>query len=278
MLDKTPARPMRVQPTPSIAIAIGLGYAVLFMVVQLISGVDYDEIGADSNSLIDGLVIPMVICTAAVVAAVTALGWWRPATFEVKRADIGPAKAIAPLMLLAVLLGINWGGLGDIGGEYLLWLGLGCLMVGFSEEMVYRGLALTGARSGWSELQAWLTASILFAVLHSVNAVLGQDIGPTIKQMGAAFVIGSIFYAVRRTTGTVIVGMALHAVFDFGVFTHSGDAGAATTAEPTFSTAGQGFAVALQVICLVLFVVSAKRLFATDRTAAAAAESTTLAV
>ncbi len=52
---------MRVQPTPSIAIAIGLGYAVLFMVVQLISGVDYDEIGADSNSLIDGLVVRMVI-------------------------------------------------------------------------------------------------------------------------------------------------------------------------------------------------------------------------
>ncbi len=65
---------MRVQPTPSIAIAIGLGYAVLFMVIQLISGVDYDEIGASSNSVIDGVVIPMAICTAVVVAAVAALG------------------------------------------------------------------------------------------------------------------------------------------------------------------------------------------------------------
>jgi membrane protease YdiL (CAAX protease family) len=258
---------MRIKPTPSIAIAIGLGYAGLFMVVQLISGVDYDEIGADSDSLFDGLVLPMMICTAVVVAAVTVLGWWRPATFEVERANVGPAKAIAPLMLLAVLLGINWGGLGDIGGEYLLWLGLGCLMVGFSEEMVYRGLVLTGARSGWSEMRAWLTSSILFGALHGVNAVLGQDIGPTISQMATAFVFGCIMYAARRATGTVIVGMALHAVFDFGLFTYSGDAAAATTAAPSMGTIGQGFAGAIQFICLVLFVVSAKRLFGTDTTA-----------
>jgi membrane protease YdiL (CAAX protease family) len=69
------------------------------------------------------------------------------ATFEVKRVNVGPAKAIAPLMLLAALLGINWGGLSDLRCDYLLWLGLGLLMVGFSEEMVYRGLVLTGARS-----------------------------------------------------------------------------------------------------------------------------------
>jgi hypothetical protein len=87
---------MRIKPTPSIAIAIGLGYAVLFMVVQLISGIDYDKIGDNSDSLLDGLVIPMVICTAVVVAAVAALGWWRPATFEVKRPNVGSAKAIAP--------------------------------------------------------------------------------------------------------------------------------------------------------------------------------------
>jgi membrane protease YdiL (CAAX protease family) len=262
---------MRIRPTPSLAIAVGLGYAVLFMVVQLILDVDYDEIGASSESVIDGVVIPMVICTAVVVAVVTALGWWRPATFEVERANVGPAKAIAPMMLFAVLLGINWGGLGDLGGEYLFWLGFGCLMVGFSEELVYRGLVLTGARSGWSEMRAWLTSSVLFGALHGVNAVLGQDIGTTIWQMGTAFVFGSVFYAVRRATGTVIVGMALHAAFDFGGFTHSGDVAASTTAGPTLS-GGQGIAAVFQGISIVLFVVTAKRLFATDTTAS---ESTT---
>jgi hypothetical protein len=111
------------------------------------------------------------------------------ATFEIERANVGPAKAIAPLMLLVVLLGINWGDFG--------------------------------------------------------------------------------------VTGTVIVGMALHAMWDFGTFTHSGDAGAATTAEPTLSKTGPGFAMALSVICVVLFIVSAKRLFATD---AAPSENTTPAV
>lgn len=164
-------------------------------------------------------------------------------------------------------------GLGDLSGEYLLLLDSGLLMVGFSEEMVGRGLALTGARSGGSEMRAWLTSLILFGALHGVNAVLGQDIGPTISQMGTAFIFGAIMYAVRGVTGTVIVGMAILAIFDFGVFTHSGDSGAATTAEPTMSTIGQGFAGAVQFTCLVLFVVSAKRLFVTT-----AAESRTSAV
>ncbi len=36
--------------------------------------------------------------------------------------------------------------------------------------------------------------------------------------MGFAFVLGSAFYLVRRITGLLIVGMVIHALWDFGTF------------------------------------------------------------
>ena len=68
-------------------------------------------------------------------------------------------------------------------------------MVGFSEEITYRGLAVVGFRGGYSEVHVWLFTSILFGLLHGVNFFLGQDAVPTLRQVIFAFVLGSVFYS-----------------------------------------------------------------------------------
>ena len=55
----------------------------------------------------------------------------------------------------------------------------------------------------------WLWSSVFFALLHSINFLLGQDLGPTITQLIATFVIGSAFYISRRATGLIVVPMVL---------------------------------------------------------------------
>ncbi len=144
----------------------------------------------------------------------TALGWWRPVLFELPDGPPRPPRwllVVPVLAFIAALLGIDYGNLGNMGGSMILWLALGTAMVGFSEETAYRGLAVVGFRGGYSEVKVWLFSSILFGLLHGANVVLGQGAGPTVRQIIFAFFIGSVFYAIRRISGTLIIPMVIHA-------------------------------------------------------------------
>jgi len=92
------------------------------------------------------------------------------------------------------------------------------LLVGFTEEMTARGLMLVALRSRLSEVWVWFLTSAAFGLMHFMNFFLGQDLVPTLQQVGSAFLIGTVFYILRRTTGTLIWAMVLHAVWDFSVF------------------------------------------------------------
>lgn len=92
------------------------------------------------------------------------------------------------------------------------------LLVGFTEEMATRGLLLVGLRSRLSEGWVWFVSSALFALMHLTNALAGQGLGLTLTQVGMAFLGGTVFYIVRRTTGTLIWAMVLHGLWDFSTF------------------------------------------------------------
>ena len=271
---------MRVKPRPSLAFAIGLGYAVLFLVLELIVNIDYDKIGESTHNVIRGVVIPVAIGSLVLAILTTVLGWWRPVLSEQPSDPPRPPRwmlVIPGLVLLIGLVGIPYGDLGDIGGSFLLWLAIGTLLVGFSEELVFRGLAVVGFRGGYSEVRVWLWSSILFGLLHGVNLVLGQGAVLTVRQVVTAFVLGSIFYAIRRTTGTIIVGMVLHGLWDFSTFANEKAAGAATDRSIDVGTAGVALGQSLLTFAaVVLFIVGAKRLFtkkAAGTTEPAAVES-----
>lgn len=54
--------------------------------------------------------------------------------------------------------------------------------------------------------------------MHLTNVLIGQDLAPTLQQVGAAFLGGTIFYILRRTTGTLIWAIVLHGRWDFSTF------------------------------------------------------------
>jgi membrane protease YdiL (CAAX protease family) len=91
-------------------------------------------------------------------------------------------------------------------------------LVGFTEELTTRGLLLTALRSKLGEGWVWFVSTALFALMHLMNAASGQDLLPTLQQVAFAFLGGTIFYIVRRTTGTLIWAMVLHGLWDFSTF------------------------------------------------------------
>ena len=257
----------RVKPTALIGFAIGLGYAVLFLVLEKFLGPSYTDIGKSADTVLRGIVVPLSICTVVTAGLTTWFGWWRPVLRE-KPLGVKWMWAIPIVLAVLVLIGIDWAQTSSLGAPYLLWLAVGTLLVGFNEEIVYRGLALVAFRGAYREVYVWLLASLLFGLLHGANVFLGQALVPTIQQIAFAFVLGSVFYVVRRVTGVLAVPMILHALWDFGSFSWVG-AFAVTKVGPA-ALAGANWAgllmavrLPLQLAVIILCLIGAKKLFST---------------
>jgi len=74
--------------------------------------------------------------------------------------------------------------------------------------MLARGILIVGGRdAGWSELVVVLVSCALFGLLHGINAFFGQSLQTTVQQIVFATVMGASFYAIRMSTGTLVVCM-----------------------------------------------------------------------
>jgi hypothetical protein len=248
---------LRVKPSALIGYGIAIGYVVLFTVLEKLIGPAYTEIGKTSGSILNGIVIPLAICGVVMAVLTTLLGWWRP-TLREKPLGVKWMWAIPVVLVLIVLSGVNYSQLGALGGTFLGWLAIGTLLVGFNEEITYRGLSVVAFRGAYNEVWVWLLTSLFFGLLHGANIVLGQDVVTTIRQIVFAFVLGSVFYVVRRVTGSLVFLMIIHALWDFGSFTWMGGL-EATNATSILVAARFPLLIAL----LVMSAIGAKRLFTT---------------
>jgi membrane protease YdiL (CAAX protease family) len=98
------------------------------------------------------------------------------------------------------------------------WL-LAGLFIGFAEEFLTRGIAVTLLRrAGHREWVVAVVSSLIFAGLHIGNAFGGQAIGATAFQVVYTFAFGICMYLALRVTGTIIAPILLHASTDPSIF------------------------------------------------------------
>lgn len=225
---------MKIQPRAAISVALLALYMAIVVILWSINDVDYETVGDTTSNIVNGIVVPVGIGSAFLAVAATWLGWWRPALIEENK--VGPRWAILlPVaMVVFVLLGISGIDFGSDNAKVLPVLALGTALVGFSEEFLTRGLMVVGFRGSVSEVWVWFLTSFLFGLLHGINVFFGQSLGATAFQMGFAFVLGSAFYLVRRITGLLVVGMVIHALWDFGAIGADATGGAAPVASSLF--------------------------------------------
>jgi membrane protease YdiL (CAAX protease family) len=239
---------VRVQPSVRIGIALAIGYAALFGVLFKISGVGYDDLSASAENVRNAVVIPLTIIAIVLIALTTFFGWWKPVLRDKKR--VTGWLIIVPIALVVITLaGMNYVGLSESDAELLLWIGIAVTLVGFSEELMFRGLIVVSFRSTMKESHVWLWSSVAFSLLHLTNVLLGQAIVPTATQMAVTFVLGSGLYIARRTTGLLVVPMIIHLVWDYSAFTAGG-----------YGLAGTLSMLALLVVVIAL-IVGRKHLF-----------------
>lgn len=121
----------------------------------------------------------------------------------------------------------------------MMFVFINTLIVGFSEEGMFRGVlyrALRGSQGIWT---AVLVSSVLFGSVHILNAFTTGHVLQSFVQAFNATLSGFVFVALLLRTGSIIVPMIYHALWDFGTFTLGNASSAVSTspaAEPSIYT------------------------------------------
>jgi membrane protease YdiL (CAAX protease family) len=130
------------------------------------------------------------------------------------------APVLVALPILGRVLDIDWGG--PTVSVVLFTLATG-LLIGYSEELLFRGVAVKMLRAGGHrEFSVALVSSLLFGMSHGINLFSGQEfkvVGPTMVYTVA---FGVLMYLTMRATGFIIFAMVLHALTDPTGFLASG--------------------------------------------------------
>lgn len=176
--------------------------------------------------------IPLPIAIGLALWFVWWSGWWRDVWRNTSTLRLEPRRRwliAIPVLLVALPLGqlpsVPWveRGLGTV-----LIVLVGTIMVGFGEEVVLRGILFVSLRERHGELVTLLVTSLLFGAAHVVGSVwAGVPPAAILFQVAALSMTGSLYYWVRRVTGRLWVGMAIHALTDFTLYLASGEASAA---------------------------------------------------
>ncbi len=127
---------MRIRPSALTAIAAILGYLVVVFVVWAATGLEYDEVGDTVGNVKKGIVLAVGLGAVYLVVVTSVLGWWKPAIHEPRKVGSGWMWLIPGLLVVGAALNLvatEWGEIDGV-ATYALWLTIGTLLVGFSEE------------------------------------------------------------------------------------------------------------------------------------------------
>ena len=235
---------MRLQPRWWIGVAIFLAYAGWVGAAWAYLDIDYASLGTQSN-LMRAVIVPLGIAALALSVFNALAGWW-PVTLREPRLHkpVFLSVLLIPMAGFIVfnLYGTAWAA---IGLAHTLVLAIAMLLVGFCEEMVTRGVLLVALRGSWSsEARVWLCSSVLFGLLHAINAFFGLG-AFALVQVVLAFCAGTGLYLLRRLTGRLEIAMVVHALWDFSSLAHG-------LASATAESGAMVFLVAIYGVSLVL--------------------------
>jgi hypothetical protein len=258
---------MRVQPRFHVGVVAVVVYAVLVVTAWGLLGVDYTTISSTTENVLRGIVVPVGAGAVFLAGYASWLGWWQPALRERERVAPRWTLVVPALMVVTASLTLVSAELSVLSAGHLAVLAVGTLLVGFSEELLTRGLLLVGFRGSVSEALSWFWTSFLFGLIHAVNLFFGQSALDTMQQVVSAFLFGSALYVTRMATGALVAAMLVHAFWDFASLSFTGSG-----AEATTLTAVGGI---LNYLTIVLALVSVVVILRARRRAAPSGSSTT---
>lgn len=126
-----------------------------------------------------------------------------------------PSFAVVGLMTIRFVPALAGGGLSPD-----QWLMIGTILavtvlVGFAEELAFRGILLRGALRGRSVRKAMLISAIGFSLLHAVNVLGGFAPSSVVVQLLLTLIWGLFFAPVALRLGSLWPLVLFHFLWDF---------------------------------------------------------------
>ena len=241
----------RIRPSVGVGIAVAVVYTIILSTIQQLSGIQYDEFFDSAHNTWHGPVLSLAVGSVLLLAFVAWARWdmlWRdPERLPMAR-WIWILLGTFTLCVVVRAVGIDYA---EIDTELLVAVLCLGVLVGFSEEILFRGIFLRCLRTGdRSEGAAALWTAVAFGLFHLPNVFLGTGL-TGLSQVVLAGLSGIALYYFRVAFGAIVVGMVMHGLFDVTTFLSS-DYGA------TWSTRT---VLPLQVLTWVLGGVVAIHLF-----------------
>ena len=229
--------------------------------------VDAENILATPASIFIGLALPILIGAIVLLCFIGSLGWFREIFGRQPIAGrwwmwIAVALLVIPIGLRVAAT--NWSEYSV--GVILTMLATG-LCIGIAEELITRGIAVNLLRrAGHGERTVMVLSSLIFALMHTVNAFTQPLMGVAIT-VAYTFGMGVMLYLVLRVTGNIIWPILLHAATDPTTFLATGGldaAGATSGSESLISLAGVFNYVYFAVAIVAIFLVKGKALLPSE--------------
>lgn len=136
-------------------------------------------------------------------------GFRRPA-----KGSISQVWLFVPLLLLELvpmlIYGFHFEKTPNVYAAILLFT----IIVGFNEELYFRGLIFTFLKPKGTRA-AIIGSAVIFGVLHAVNALGGKNLWLVLLQIGFAFLVGLVLVQILNLTKSLWVGILWHIVHNF---------------------------------------------------------------
>jgi len=197
-------------------------YIAIIQGLGLVLGQDlHYETGTipDVETMARTMTIPIACSMAFAAGFATWLGWW-PEIWRDHRPVQRWVRVIPIVFVGAAILACDYGNLVDQKVGLVLLLALTTAMVGFTEELMFRGVGVSVfRRGGFTEGRVALWTSLAFGAVHLTNAI--STGGQAIAQALVVSFAGYFFYLVRRGSGGIALAMAVHGIWDFALISGS---------------------------------------------------------
>jgi membrane protease YdiL (CAAX protease family) len=234
-----------------------LSAVAVYLVWQAINtGIQVVGTGPDGIDLLDlvqhGIAPSLAAASLFLLAVVILFRWWGEVGLA-QGPQPGTLRVIWPWLLFLALFAGSALNAGLPPASVTIFILVNTMLVGWSEEVMFRGIFLRGLHRSFGVWIAILGSSAIFGAIHLLNVFLTGDLNGAVMQAAAAFLSGVFLTAVRLRTGSLWTGIVLHGLWDAGTFLVAAGATATAAAAPAPLAAYGSVVLSLPLFLLGLF-------------------------